>query len=133
MAVKVVDASALGALLFGEPQAQAVAHELANAGLAAPALLAFEVANIAVKKIGRHPELRAAVLTALAMSERMAIETIAVDQEGVVRLATETGLTAYDASYLWLARILRAELITLDQALAAAFAAERTSSTTPRC
>jgi predicted nucleic acid-binding protein len=84
MVVKVVDASALGALLFGEPQAQAVALELASAGLAAPALLPFEVANIAVKKIGQHPELRALVLTAFALSERMTIETIAVDQDAVV-------------------------------------------------
>jgi predicted nucleic acid-binding protein len=125
MVVKVVDASALGALLFGEPQAQAVARELASAGLAAPALLPFEVANVAVKKIGRHPELRAVVLTAFALSKRMAIETIAVDQDAVIRLASETGLTAYDASYLWLARTLGAELVTLDQALATAFAAAR--------
>ena len=125
MAVKVVDASALGALLFGEPQAQAVARELAGVRLAAPALLAFEVANIAVKKIARHPELRAVVLTAFALSERIAIGTIAVDQDGVIRLATETGLTAYDASYLWLARTLGAELVTLDRALAMAFAAAR--------
>ncbi len=37
-------------------------------------------------------------------------------------LATETGLTAYDASYLWLARQLGAELVTLDQQLARAAA-----------
>jgi predicted nucleic acid-binding protein len=31
-----------------------------------------------------------------------------------VNLADETGLTTYDASYLWLARHLTGELITLD-------------------
>ncbi len=31
-----------------------------------------------------------------------------------VSLADETGLTTYDASYLWLARRLKGELITLD-------------------
>jgi len=35
-------------------------------------------------------------------------------------LALETGLTVYDASYLWLARRLGAELVTLDKALDAA-------------
>jgi predicted nucleic acid-binding protein len=37
-----------------------------------------------------------------------------------VDLAEATGLTAYDASYLWLARTLNAELVTLDRKLAAA-------------
>jgi uncharacterized protein with PIN domain len=40
MAVKVVDASALAALLFGEPEAEAVAGRLGDARLAAPSLLA---------------------------------------------------------------------------------------------
>ena len=35
----------------------------------------------------------------------------------VFALATQTGLTAYDASYLWLARSHDAELITLDREL----------------
>ena len=43
MAVKVVDASALGALLFGEPDGEDVADRLREAELIAPALLPFEV------------------------------------------------------------------------------------------
>jgi predicted nucleic acid-binding protein len=39
---------------------------------------------------------------------------------GVLDLAVEMDLTAYDATYLWLARHLQAELVTLDRALAAA-------------
>jgi uncharacterized protein with PIN domain len=45
--VKVVDASALAALLFGEPEAEAIAGRLDNARLVAPALLAFELAMFA--------------------------------------------------------------------------------------
>jgi predicted nucleic acid-binding protein len=59
MAVKVVDASALGALLFGEPYGAAIAERLQRlrgAELIAPALLPFEVANICVRKMRRHPE-----------------------------------------------------------------------------
>jgi predicted nucleic acid-binding protein len=44
-------------------------------------------------------------------------------------LAVMTGLSAYDASYLWLARRLGAELVTLDKQLAKAEAA---SSLSPR-
>jgi len=46
MPVKVVDASALGALVFGEPGAEAVAKRLANATLVAPQLLWFDLASI---------------------------------------------------------------------------------------
>jgi predicted nucleic acid-binding protein len=37
-----------------------------------------------------------------------------------LELAAATGLTAYDASYLWLARRLGADLVTLDKQLAKA-------------
>jgi predicted nucleic acid-binding protein len=37
-----------------------------------------------------------------------------------VALAAETGLTAYDASYLWLSHRLRVPLVTLDSKLAQA-------------
>jgi predicted nucleic acid-binding protein len=43
-----------------------------------------------------------------------------VDHPRILDLAEATGLTAYDASYLWLARALGAELVTLDRKLAAA-------------
>jgi len=36
----------------------------------------------------------------------------------VIELALETGLTAYDAAYLWLAVAHGAELVTLDARLA---------------
>jgi len=54
--VKVVDASALAALVFGEPEAGAVAERLTGARLTAPALLGFEIANICVVKMRRHRE-----------------------------------------------------------------------------
>ncbi len=43
-----------------------------------------------------------------------------VDHADAVLIARATGLTAYDASYLWLAGHLGAELVTLDARLAAA-------------
>lgn len=117
MPVKVVDASAIGALVFGEPAAEEIAAKLTGATLAAPALLAFEIANTAVKKLRRHPEQRAALLAAYTFSLGLPIETVAVDIAAVVSVAEQSRLTAYDASYLWLARELRADLVTLDAAL----------------
>lgn len=122
MPAKVVDASAIGALVFGEPAAEAVAAKLSHASLFAPALLPFKLANIALKKPRRHPEQQTAIRQAYALSARLSIEIVAVDRIAVVSVAEETGLTAYDASYLWLARELRAEPVTLDKALSAAAA-----------
>lgn len=119
-AVKVVDASAIGAVLFGEPAADAIAERLEGEHLAAPALLPFEVANVAVKKIRRYPEAREALVAAVALFPRFAIDLVAVNHEHVVELAETSNLTAYDASYLWLARKLDADLVTLDKALARA-------------
>jgi predicted nucleic acid-binding protein len=123
MDVKVVDASALAALLFGEPEGEAVAAQLGGARLVAPGLLAFELANVCLVKSRRHLAQRSALMTAFRLRERLGVDDVAVDHDGVLALAVETGLTAYDASYLWLSRQLGADLITLDQHLRKAFAA----------
>jgi predicted nucleic acid-binding protein len=115
--LKVVDASALGALLFGEPRADYVARHLGGATLAAPTLLRYEIASICLKKLARYPELRAGLLEMLDYFERMDLREIPVPTEDMVVLAEGEGLTVYDAAYLWLARALGAELVTLDAEL----------------
>ncbi len=120
--IKVVDASALAALLFGEKEAEAVAASLEGARLAAPALLGFELANVCLTKMRRHPAQREALRAAFRLADRLAVETVAVDHGAALDLAEATGLTAYDASYLWLARTLGGDLVTLDRKLAAAMA-----------
>ena len=120
IAVKVVDASALAALLFGEPEAEAIASRLDNARLLAPALLAFELANVCLIKARRHPEQRPALIAAFRLRGRLGVEEVTVDHDSALELAASTGLTAYDATYLWLSRQLEAELVTLDQQLAMA-------------
>ncbi len=120
--IKVVDASALAALLFGEPEAEIVVEQLAGARLVAPSLISFELAKVCLIKSRRHPELRSALNTAFRLRSQLAVEEKAVDHDGVLELAAATGLTAYDASYLWLARHLEADLITLDKQLSRAAA-----------
>jgi predicted nucleic acid-binding protein len=119
-AIKIVDASALAALVFGEPEAEAIATILEGARLAAPSLLDFELANVCLTKMRRHPEQREALRAAFHLADRLAVETVVVDHAAALDLAEATGLTAYDASYLWLARALGGELVTLDRKLAAA-------------
>jgi predicted nucleic acid-binding protein len=116
-ALKVVDASALAALLFAEPEADAVVQRLDGAKLAAPALLPFELANVLVVKQRRHPQDALLLAEAFRLHDRLGVEIQGIDFGETAELALATGLTAYDASYLWLARRLGAELVTLDKAL----------------
>ena len=120
MPVKVVDASAVCALLFGEPGSARTAAALEEGRLAAPVLIDYEVASVCRKKIGIHPELREPLLSAFRLLQRFPVDRYGVDAEEVILLAEKTGLSVYDASYLWLARALRAELVTLDRRLASA-------------
>jgi predicted nucleic acid-binding protein len=117
---KVVDASAVVALVLGETGADRVASRLADAQLVAPTLLLFELANVFVLKIRRQPRDRDALIAGFRDAMQIDIGTRPIDYAGVLDLAEATGLTAYDASYLWLARALSAELVTLDGQLAKA-------------
>jgi predicted nucleic acid-binding protein len=120
MPAKVVDSSALAALLFGEPDGERVAPRLEGATLAAPALMPFEIANVCLNKIRRRPEQRDSLIAGFSLLAHMGIEIVDVDHAAALALAERTNLTAYDASYLWLARALDADLVTLDRRLEAA-------------
>lgn len=115
--LKVVDASALAALLFGESEAEAVADRLEGHSLAAPSLLRYEIGNVCLKKIDRSPSKHGALLKALALMETMDIREVGVPVEEIVPLARRERLTVYDAAYLWLSRELESELVTLDTKL----------------
>ena len=117
MGILVVDASALGALIFGEPQAEEMASRLESGTMVAPTLFWFELASICLKKIKAHPKQKDEFLQALGLAGQLTIQSIEVDQPEVVHLAWQTGLTTYNASYLWLVRRLRGELVTLDEKL----------------
>lgn len=120
MALLVVDASAVAALVFVEPEADELAARLRGADLAAPQLLAYEVANVAAVKLRRRLVARQAAAAALALFGRLDVRLHPVAAGDAFDTAAETGLTAYDGAYLWLARALRAPLVTLDRRVARA-------------
>ena len=113
----------MAALIFGEPEAEEIARRIAEARLFAPALLNFELANVCWKKCRRDPAVADRYLAAYRASRRVPIEPAEIDHSQALDLAFSVGLTAYDASYLWLSQQLNAELVTLDRSLAHAFAA----------
>lgn len=114
----VVDASAIGAVVFEEPEGATVRAHVRDENLIAPELIDYELANVAVKKIRRHLEPAPLVLAMLTRVHDLGIRRIAVPAADVVVLARRTGLSAYDASYLWLAHSHDVELVTLDARLA---------------
>jgi predicted nucleic acid-binding protein len=118
MPAKVLVVSVLGALIFGEPRAKEALSLLEGAGLCAPPLLACELTSVARKKALRYPQLRERIFQALEIGLSLDINWTEVDHLEVLRLALETGLTTYDASYLYLARSLGVPLLTFDARLA---------------
>ena len=123
MNVTVVDASALIAVLLVEAEAEAVVSRLTDSKLTAPSLLPFEIAAVCAMRFRRDRQKVNFLREALRAFEALHVTTWPIDIFAVFELANETGLTAYDASYLWLARELGAELVTLDGELQRAYAA----------
>ena len=117
----VADASALGALIFNEGDAAKIETRLHGSTVCAPELLKLELANIALKKARRNPARAAELFNRLKafLDRPRRIQWHDVNPVDVAILAHLTGLSAYDASYLWLAGWLEADLVTLDKRLAA--------------
>jgi predicted nucleic acid-binding protein len=118
----VVDASALAAITFGEPDAHTWAPRLNGATLYAPTLLRYELQSVARKKCRLSPRDTTRILKALdlALDVKRGITWLDPNPLDVVLVANATGLSTYDASYLCLAGMLGADLVTRDRALAAA-------------
>jgi len=117
MPVKVVDASAIGALVFAEPDAEEVMNALSDTILIAPSLIHYELASICLKKIRKHPSKTNELIAAFKMAGRLGIDTVAIKHLEVIDLAKRSQLTTYDACYLWLAQKTGASLVTLDKRL----------------
>ncbi len=117
MPVSIVDASALAALAFNESEASAVAEALEGETLAAPALVIYELGNTCWRKCRRYPSSAAALRRSFSDVLTLPIELFVIDPAGVLATAEESGVSFYDAAYLWLSRRLNARLVTLDRRL----------------
>lgn len=117
MPARVVDASVLGSVVFQEPRAQEADDLIRDAALEAPQLLQYELTHIAQKKSLQYPDQREAFQRSLEAALSMDIRWREVDHIRVLELALRTGLTTYDASYLYLARTLGLPSLTFDRKL----------------
>ena len=116
----VVDASALAAVLFDEPEAAPIVASVTGA-LIAPTLLRYEIASMCTVKIIRRPELRGELQARYQLLDELDIEFIEPVWNELPALALRWNLTAYDAACLQLALTHNAPLVTLDARLAAAW------------
>jgi predicted nucleic acid-binding protein len=117
----VCDASALVALLLDSgPDGQWASETIAQSDLAAPSLVQFESANI----IRRH-ELAGIVGADQAAQAHADLLDLAIEPWPYELLAARAwelrhNLSIYDASYVALAELLGAKLVTLDERISGA-------------
>ena len=82
--------------------------------LFAPTLLNYEMASAASRKIAENPRLREIIVGRLESFLHSGINRLEVVYLAVVEVVAATGLTLYDASYLYLARVMGLPLLTFD-------------------
>jgi predicted nucleic acid-binding protein len=114
----VVDCSALAGMLFEEPWQAQAREKIYGRTLHAPFLLEMEITSVALKK---HKQgLGEVVAEGLASFKALNVALHQIKPAEVLALALQYNLSAYDASYLWLAAVLKAPLATFDEKLATA-------------
>jgi predicted nucleic acid-binding protein len=116
--IRIVDASAVAAVLLVEPEADWVNAQTDGGELYASAVLPFEIGNIFWKRL-RSPAADVEGLMAIwaAWTGSTPLRLMPSNPTSILRLARRTGLTFYDASYVQLALDLAGDLISLDRKL----------------
>jgi predicted nucleic acid-binding protein len=120
MQTTVIDASAVAAVLFDEPEAAPIVAS-GFGELVCPGLLRYEIANVCTTKLVRHPARAKEIEARHRLLDRLALTYAEPDWAGLPALAQRWALSDYDAAYLQLALGLRAPLVTLDARLARAY------------
>lgn len=124
MRAAVIDASALAAIVFDEPEAAPVVASIPGP-LLAPTLIRYELASVCATKILRHPSHAQSIAARYRLASRLALELVEPEFDRLPELAHRWHLSAYDAAYLQLALAREAALVTLDARVAAAWEATR--------
>ena len=120
MSATVVDASAVAAVLFDEPEAAPVIAGVSGM-LLAPGLLRYELASVCAVKLRNEPARAKLTLQRYRLLPGLDIQYVEPDWSALPLLARQWDLSAYDAAYLHLALERKAPLVTLDARLARAF------------
>lgn len=117
MQVRVVDATAIAALLFAEPAADEIVEQLDEAVIVAPTVLECDLCRLCLEKIHDAEESTNYYLEALRLLQDLKLEYVQQEAMEVVSFAAEHGLTINQAYYLRLVTILDAGLVSLNKHL----------------
>ncbi len=110
----VIDASALIAVLAGEPEREHLLSLTIGANLIAPPSVHWEIGNAFSAMLRRGRTDLSTVLDALSLYGEIPIRFVAIELAESVEMAGRLGIYAYDAYLLTCARRYRAPLLTLD-------------------
>ena len=116
----VIDSSVLAAFIYRENESDLAQGRMSAHILHAPVILPLEIANTAMNKLRRRSASLEDLADRLAGFDFGTIRLLAVPPSETFSLAARFNLSAYDASYLWLAGELHAPLLTFDKKLGAA-------------
>lgn len=119
--VCIVDTSAIAAIAWGEPEGAAVAEAIKGMRLLASPMITWEMANLLLTKLRRHPDQAETLRLAYDWFLQLELTIVPVAECDVIACGRRFSLTACDAGYLALALDLRVPLVTLDQKLARAW------------
>jgi len=114
----VVDATVLADLSVGDDVLRNAARALAGEDPVwiSVGLWRYELGNVLWKEVRFQNGDRVALKAALARAEPLLVETVDdVDGAEIWEIACDAGLTFYDASYVWLARMRGLKLRTRDR------------------
>ena len=107
MSVTVVDASALAAVLFDEPESEPIVASISGS-LVAPSLLPYEIASVCSAKLSMRSADAKAILSRYGLLLDLDIELTEPDWQRLPMLARAWSLSAYDAAPATRARLQRA-------------------------
>jgi predicted nucleic acid-binding protein len=116
----VVDAGIVAARIFVETDGEQAEAQMRGRKLCAPALIDYEIVNVALSKVRGRGISADDSARMLALYADLDIERFDVDLLSTLRIGESFALSAYDAAYLWVAGHLRAPVATFDRRFAAA-------------
>ena len=120
MRVRVVDATAVSAVLFAEPAADYIVEQLEHAVVVAPSVLESHLCEICMQKLHDTKEHDYGIgnqyLEALSQLQVMDLHYIKQDPSEIVRFAAERNITVNEAYYQRLVFAFDAELVSLNEA-----------------
>ena len=113
----VIDASAILAVIVGEPERDRIVEMTAGHNMVGPGSIPWEVGNAFSSMLKQHRVGIEEVRQGLTIFQSIAIRYLAVDMQNALSIAHAANLYAYDAYFLDCAERHAAPLLSLDRPL----------------